>query len=247
MKHIHLLSIFTAILILSNSADCQVMSLENHQDLAIFSNMNAERDKLMVDGKFVNTSVIQGSPYLEDKFKNGAIKNLQNDKIITTNLRYRIFDDMFEIQANSDSEELSVLKRSKNYSIKINNKSFVFVENFPIKMKGVYNGYVLILSNNNDPKDGVVLYKRIIQQYIEAKKKANSYSNSKSRLVNEEYYFIAIDDKILQIEPNRKKAADAFPNHNSKLDKYIKDNKIKFRGNDEESDLIKLVEYYNTL
>ena len=247
MKYIHLLFVCTVILISSYSADCQIMSLDNHQDLTIFSNMKAEKDKLLVDGKFVNTSTIQGSPYFEDKFKKGYIKDLQNDKIINANLRYRIFDDMFEIQPNSNSEELSILKRSKNYSIKINDKIFVFEENFPIEMRGVNNGYALILSNNNDSKKGAVLYKRITQEYIEAKKNSTTYSNSKSRLINKDYYFIKTNDEIIQIEPHKKRAADAFPDHQKELENYIKDKKLKFRGDDEEKDLIELVEYYNTL
>ena len=78
-------------------------------------------------------------------------------------------------------------------------------------------------------------------------KSSSDFAKEKAKLETEVFYFIEVNETITQIEPHKRRAADAFPSHQDQLEEYIKDNRLKFRGDDEEKDLIQLVKYYNSI
>ncbi|WP_121666774.1 hypothetical protein [Mesonia aquimarina] len=227
-------------------AKAQVTQVGNLQDLTILNKVIESNRGIEIAGQFINTEDLNGSPYLNEDFKSGYIEDQAKDKKIKGYLRYRIFDDVFEVKNNPRSDEAMVLKRSEKYVINIGTREFMFLQNLPIRIKGVNNGYVEVLVKDDN---GVSLYKRITQDYSPAKKARSTYSSSqKAKLDNNIHYFISSNGNMEVIEAHKRKAADAFANNNEVLEDYIKENGLKFRGEeDEQKDLIQLVNYYNTL
>lgn len=188
---------------------------------------------------------LKGSPYANQNFIKGEIIDKSIEKKIDVYLRYRIIDDVIQVKSNSTNNDIYILSRSTKNEALIGESLYLFLENYPIQMNGTSNGYALVLNNRNK---SAILLKRQVQEYIASKEAQNSYSsNTPAKLNTSIYYFIKTNDEIIQIEPHKKRAADAFPDHKKELENYIKDKKLKFRGDDEEKDLIELVEYYNTL
>mgnify|MGYP001184004387 CR=1 FL=1 len=239
------LILFSLFSIITSGLYAQIQNIDNYQEISMYSQLQNNK-QLRVNGDIINTKDLEGSPYLQKEFKKGFIEDTEQGKTIEAYLRYRIIDDMFEISKKSNPKEISVLKRGTNYNVRMGNKKFRFIMDYPIELKGTYSGYAEVMFE----KENISLYKRITQDYTPKKKMENGYassSSSKASLDNEEYYFIETNDEIIQIEPHKKRAADAFPDHTKELENYIKDKKLKFRGDDEEKDLIQLVEFYNTL
>lgn len=220
----------------------QVLRIDDLQDFVTQSNINRTQ---LTSEKIVNEKNLIGSPYLDgDEFKAGKIYDIEKNKIINGFIRYRIFDDIMQVKKELNTTEPFLIKRSNNYKVFIEKSEFIFVEKLPIELRGTNNGYVKISYKN--PTNNLMLLTRWIQEYTPEKKPTNNYSSgTNAKLNTSKFYFISLDEKIYAIEAHKKRAADAFPDHNKELEKYIKENKLKFRGDDEEKDLITLIKYYN--
>ncbi|PZW41681.1 hypothetical protein LX95_01363 [Mesonia algae] len=214
-----------------------VSSTENFNN-----NIKNNTNYFIKNGQKVENSNVIGSMYFNDEFKKGQVIDKESGQVISVYLRYRIYDDTFEAKKSPEEKETLIMERNPKYDIAIEDAKFTFINKLPIFINKANNGYLVVLNENKKGK----LLKRISQDFIPGQK-ANTpmASDKKPRLKNEEHYFISLDEKIYAIEAHKKRAADAFPNHNKELEKYIKENKLKFRGDDEEKDLITLIKYYN--
>lgn len=225
--------------------NAQVGSISDGQDVINLKSIIENNPKEISSNSILDKPNLQGSPYYKEDFLNGKIIDKQNNKQIDNlDLRYRILDDIIQIN-NTSSKTPGSLERSKNFIVYINGEKFVFLENYPIALNGTTNGY----SIEKYKSKKVSLLKRLTQEYKEGRESENSYSAAiPPKLENNVHYFVKLNNGgFFVVEPHKKRALDNFPNHQKELKKFIKDNKLKFRGNDEESDLIKLVEYYNSI
>ncbi|SHI89714.1 hypothetical protein SAMN04488096_105295 [Mesonia phycicola] len=227
------------------TSNAQISRIDDSQDVMNLKNVIDQNPKRTSSSSILDKPNLQGSPYWNEDFQSGKIINKESNKEIRNiRLRYRILDDVIQLKDNN-SDDFMILDRSQNLIIYINRQKFVFLENYPININGTNNGYSIELFNSKKAS----LLKRISQNYVEGREADNSYSASvPPKLEKKINYFVKTkEDKISAIEPHKKKAADAFPDHQDEIKSFIKKNKLKFRGSDEEADLITLVEYYSTL
>lgn len=218
----------------------------NPSDLQSINTYNS----LNTNSGFVDLDNISGSPYLKDNFQKGKIIENENDQVVTTYLRYNIFEDKFEIKPNLNDDKILALKRSSNYEFVYEGDKVKLVLNSKL-FKGKSNGYVFtVLDSQND---GYNLYKIYSQDFTEPKKGKTSYDTDKpGRLDTNTMYYISkdISKGFSELEVNRRKILDAFePNLKSEMKDYMKSNKYKLRGNDTEveNELINIISHYNTL
>lgn len=196
----------------------------------------------------------EGSPYWNKDFKKGFITDIKKNRSAEANLRYRIFDDIFEIirSKNDAEDEFSYVIRNQKYSINIGENKFVFLTNLPAKGEGkpFLSGYAMLLEKGKTDKN-VSLYKRFRQSYTGDSKWGNaSYTSSlsdNSRIRNKNYYILKVDKSLHFITTSRKKVIEAFPDHKKELKKFISENKLKFKKNSKADELSRLVKYYNSL
>lgn len=204
-----------------------------------------EKPKNSIDEILHNPS-LSDSPFWNKDFVAGKIIDSKDNRVIDVYIRYRILDDVIQVKSDAkyNDDDAMNLARSEEFEAVINNQKFRFYKNYPIFINSTKSGYALILLES----DKVSLIKRISQEFIPEKKAENSYTSATPpKLNNIENYFIDINNKLIEIKPHKKKAADAFPDHQDEIKSFIKKNKLKFRGSDEEADLTTLVEYYSTL
>lgn len=226
--------------------DAQALTLNNMEDLG--RQVQQNNNIINAEGKMVNTADMKGSPYWNDDFVSGKIIDKKNEKTLNVFLRYRIFDDIFEIKKTKTDSKILNMRRSNNFEVVLNNKKFVFLKNLPVKINGAYNGYSMVLAQPKEGEEGVTLYKRMSETYIPGQKAKSSYDREKkAELERKDYYFIKIGDMLYSIEPNKRKAADAFPSQTKRLENFIGNNNLKFNNGNQDRDLMRLVNYYNKL
>lgn len=228
----------------------QVLTTSNVKDYVMQSNIN--HNQINDKGKIVNLSELNGSPYWNKEFAQGKILIKKGDKVktITVFIRYRIFDDIFEVKKTKTAPDSKILdmQRSTDLEVKLAHTKFEFLKHLPVEIRGVRNGYAIVLVSPRKDTDEATLYKRMSQILIPAKAPSNPYDKGKKASLREkDYYFVKIDGRLYQIEPHHRKAYRGFPDHNKDLKKYISKNRLKFRGDNKDSDMIRLVNYYNGL
>lgn len=234
-------------LFINTGLKAQSLNINNVTDVVRQGRLN----NIDVENKKINFSEIKDSPFWDDDFVRGQILVKQDgeEKIISAFIRYRIFDDMFEVKKNKTDpdSQITTMKRSKDIAVKLKDKKFVLLMNLPITIRGVRNGYSMILVAPK--KDGdATLYKRLSQKFIPAKAPKNPYdTGKKARLDENDFYFVKIDGQLYNVEPHKKKAFKNFPDHNKELKGFISKNKMKFKNKTKDQDMIRLVNFYNTL
>lgn len=193
----------------------------------------------------INLKNVDGSIYENEEFKEGILYDTEKDRNLQLFVRFDVFNDRFEVKENDYSKDIFILDRTDNFKIFFKEspeKRFVFFNSLPINDNN--NGYLYKLIDND-----LKLFKHYTKMYYPPEPAKNSYESSKkARLVDNVSYFIQNEEfNFIEVNLNKRKIIDDFPAHQKELKNYIKDKKLKFRGDDEEKDLIQLVEYYNTL
>lgn len=206
------------------------------------NNIKNNTNYFIKDGQKIENSNVIGSMYYDEDFKKGEVIDKESGQVISVYLRYRIYDDTFEAKKSPEEEETLIMERNPKYDIVIEDTKFTFINKLPIFINKANNGYLIVLNKDEEGQ----LLKRISQKFSPGQKSNTSMtSDKKPRLRNEENYFISVNDELFSIEAHKRRAADAFPDHNKELEKYIKKNRLKFRRKSEEKDLITLIKYYN--
>lgn len=192
---------------------------------------------------------VKGSPFLIENFSTGYIIDTKASNKAQTNLRYDVYNDVFEIQLNPGDGSLKTLERTPRFEYMLNNEKFVLVETKAINVEHYTsgNGYVVELTS---PEAGATLYKRYYKELKPGAKATTSYqADTPPSISSKILYLIDIDSKFVVAEDHRKKVLDAFPsNKQSELKDFIKNKSLRFKGSDKDiqNDMIQLVRYYNS-
>ncbi|RRO23201.1 hypothetical protein [Flavobacteriaceae bacterium 14752] len=227
-----------------NAQVSEMMGFRDYRDIA-----DAYFMKLKENAKF-DISDIQGSPFLMEDFQMGYIVDTKSENKAQTYLRYDVYNDVFEIRLDPNSESLKTLKRTPRYKYKIGNETFILIESPDAINEEHYtsgNGYVVELTS---PEAEAVLYKRYFKELKSGSKALTSYQQDVPPSIDSDSrYIIKFGDNYVRAEDHRKKILDAFPDHQKDMKKYIKDKGFKFRGTDREiqNEMIQVVRYYNSL
>ncbi len=226
----------------------QALTVNDYRGLVRQSYLNSNLDVLNAKGKIVNLEAVNGSPYWSNKFEKGKIilNDGTNTRSVDTYLRYRIFDDVFEIRKSLSSTKIMGMQRSPNITVILGNKKFVFLQNLPVEIRGTRSGYAMVLIPATN--GGVALYKRMSQNFIPAVPPKNSYDKGKkARLEENDYYFVKINGELYRIHADKRAAYKDFPDHQKELKQFMKKNRIKFRHKEVDADMVRLVNYYKEL
>jgi hypothetical protein len=181
-----------------------------------------------------------GSPYYNEDFSKGSI--LANGKTIANGqiVRYNVFKEEFEIRdpRNIDSKIVKTIVRDENIAIQINDETFEYVSSEKNKLRGYF---IPLLKSEKTS-----LYKKITKNYIASQKAASSMASDVAALYKEKVVFYLIDEKgtYTALASSKKGKLKAFSSIKKQVKDYTKQNKLNLN---KEKDLIKLVNYTNTL
>jgi len=187
-----------------------------------------------------NSIPINGSPFLHEYFQNGILELHDGKKSDEVLMRFNIAKDIFEILRKEDT-----LTLNRPFAVKyvyLDDKTFIFDPKFRKNAERHHNGYFQLSVEGK------------LSLYIKRRKdlKYDSFTeNYKGGSGTKEYYYI---DKVSFVGKTMegktflltspKRLLSNLDDHKAEVKAFIKEHKIKFK---KETDLVKVVEYYNSL
>ncbi|WP_156168344.1 hypothetical protein [Kordia zhangzhouensis] len=216
----------------SQSARSAVQASMFHNDLTLQAQMQK-------NFKSILEANINGTPYYDDSFNSAKIMPI--DKVYM--IRYNAaLDDMEVIQS---TDTLIMNKNNRSYVIKQNKGNITYKILEYDESDGDRLGYYVQLTDDSK----ITLYRKDRKKFVEEKKASYNGNlggvSAKFKSERSEF-FIEIDGSGSAIlVPRRKKdVIKLFPGKEKEVEKFIKEKKIKTT---KEEDLIKLINYINTL
>lgn len=237
--------IFLALINISLSSKGQIATFG-------FNDFRGITDNIMLfqNNQRFNVNDIDGTVFLKENFEIGSIVDLNNDISTELYLRYNAYQDLFEIILEEGATQIKTIDRSTNFVYKYGGETFKLVEsnNLNIYHYNTGNSFLVEVKKYNDE---ITLYKRYVKELVEGKKATSSYEQDKpSKLKDETLYYLKDKNKLVLLEVHKKRILEKFSGDDQeKLEDFIKDEKIKFRGNNDEieDELVKLFEYYSSM
>ena len=168
--------------------------------------------------------------YLSDTFLSSEIDNFQ-DKVY---LKYNIFKDEMEF---INDNKVYYLKKNLGRKIHFFDLNIDF-EIFNYKEQLTY---FQILNKNK-----VLLLKKYNVDFQEEKKAVSSYQQDRPANFTrkDDVFFIKLNNEIIELTSNNKKFLNLLDSPDNKIKKFITENKLTIK---KERDLLKIINYYNSL
>jgi len=185
---------------------------------------------------------VNGSQFIEDEFIQGNIKYKSGKMLENELLRIDVYRNIVEVKRNNDannSEELFYVSNSELIDyVELGNRKF-----HPIKKLNEKNYRLSFYETTN--YDDVTLYEKYKVIFSDGRKSTNSYSDdilpSFKRV--EDDVFIRFEDKIIEIDNNRRFKRKLKNTTLEFLIKYLKEKNLNIKKS---SDLVELIEFYNS-
>ncbi len=178
---------------------------------------------------------IDGNPYFNEDWKKGTVKFLNGDEFKVESFKYDVNlerllflkeDVVYYIPNKEDIEKFTIGTSNFIYSKYDNINKQTFFE---------------VLSESNEIK----LLKRYKCVYVEGKKGDGIAPGTNDKYcINKSYYIKIANDPAIKYKLKKNEVLQLMSDKKELVEKYIKENKLKFKN---ENDLIKLFEFYFTL
>jgi hypothetical protein len=197
--------------------------------------------KLKAANRNTHYSDMVGSPYFYDKWAPGEARLsdgktykdlfLKYDEVSNTLMfKYDLKDSAMVFQFQPLEFHLKYFDNNSEYGP-------MFLNGFEGIDGGSNRTFYQVLSTGK-----VKLLKREVKTL---ESRSDFASNSNFKQINTKvYYYVAMDTKITRLKNDKKSLMAAFPGQEDRVKKFIAENDIDWTY---DGDLIKLVEYYNTL
>jgi len=184
---------------------------------------------------------IDGSIYLDDKFKLGTIydKGVAYKKL---HVRYDAYNDEFEIKETGTSERVNALVKHSNISCSLEGDTFIYSE-YGDSRKMTKEGYLIVLYSGTDKK----LYQRSLKVFKEGKQAKTSHGTSfPHRFIEEVEFFVSKNGEMPKWLRLKKSEVLSFLGEDKEksIKRFIKDKKINLTHR---KDLIELFVFSNQL
>lgn len=180
---------------------------------------------------------IEGSPYLNDEFKEGTVFMTSKTKFVEMPLRYNIFNDQVEFR--SDDGSLMVLSVPEVIE-KVEFGETTLEYSVYSQLNKIRRGFFVVLE-----KGEASLYSRPRVTFEDARK-PGAYSEAKPpRFIKRpDEYYIRIGKEPAELISKKKDIEELFTEHEKEMQEFIRKNKININRPE---DLIKVVQFYNSL
>ncbi|MGB0778151.1 MAG: hypothetical protein ACPGR7_09000 [Flavobacteriaceae bacterium] len=178
-----------------------------------------------------------GSPYFDDKFTEGVVKDSKVKKSSQHLLRYNAYSDQFEVQYKT---KLFAVVKNSDIIVRESKTTYVFTAFTPLFSKKIKTGYLEELEAN-------LLYLRHVKEIKEGRESANSVAASipDKLIIVKELYTYTEDGKAVGVKWNTKNILKVFPiEAREDMARYLKENKLKVKNIE---DLRTLVKFHNDM
>lgn len=203
--------------------------------------INIEQQRAAFGLTELEFSSIEGSPYANETFLLGTI--YQEDKSVYNSLllRYNIFSDEIELKRSENSADTSydALIKDPKSTIKIANTIYTFV---PFEGSLEKGHYFAVLSEEK----AFDLYKKTEVDYTPPYVAKTSYERNRPARFTQKntYYLVSKTGTFYELPNSKSKIIKVMNSKQVEVKSFIKKNNLDFKS---ETDLVKLVRYYNSL
>lgn len=182
----------------------------------------------------VNGETILGTPYTDDKYKDGTI--YYGDKSQTAQIRYNAYQDLIEYQQNGKALVLDAQPSIKK--VTVGEETFI-----PLSPNGNSKklGY---FSQLDTGKVNLYSKKKIVFLPFKKQGKIDGTDQPAEFKKSPDMYYLQVGDGELKQVDNVKEIIAALPDKQDELTQYAKKEKINAK---KEKDIIQFVKYYNSL
>ncbi len=182
-----------------------------------------------------------GSPYINKEFQPSVIYLNDGTALSDIFLRFNAFENQMEFKESliDDDSLIKIVNKTPDFIIKIADTFYDFVPFSGSIEKGIY--FEILFRGEK-----VDLYKKTTKKFTEAKIARTSFEVDFPRRFKDQfdYFFVNPQGKLVEIKGSEKKKIDSFGFMSKELNQYVKEYKTNLN---EEKDLIKLVEYLDSL
>ncbi|MHA7058776.1 hypothetical protein ACWGOQ_0016245 [Aquimarina sp. M1] len=193
------------------------------------------------DGEKIELSDFRGSPYLEEEFQKGVVRDGITGKENMLFLRYDVLNDIFEMKDAKAAKKKDFLKKAFELRVVLGNKTFSY-QNYTNDEGRNVTGYLQEIAAVNDKKFFVKYGKRLV---MPQKAKTSLEQDRQGKIRDEAYYVVGMSNQVKVANINKKNILDYFPNYKrDKLKEFIKKNRLKFK---DYSDIKELADYIDTI
>lgn len=186
-----------------------------------------------------HNSFLEGSPYLDENWEKGLLI-LKNDTLIEgLDFRYNIYAHEMQIRVNKDT--LAFTHPEMIRTLSFNNRTFVYSDYMNNLISGKDYFEVLV-----DGKCSLFLKREItfLAKNPPVTPLSGGYENDRLILKDNIFYLKTKESVATLVKSNKKSFLSQLGDHQSELITFIKKEKIHFT---DKKDVIKLINYYNTL
>jgi len=187
---------------------------------------------------------IQGSPYLFDEWHIGSVA-LSNGKLFDNMLlKYNIKDDDVYFK-NADDSPMAFKDEVKSFTLMDDSKNIHIFRNGYASAPGITDkSYLEVIAAGK-----VQFLKKDSKSIIDSKEYGSAVINRRFMESVKYYLYIGFDNdseksKILLVKKDQRTILGALKNKEDELADYIQKNALNLKN---ETDIVKLVNYYNTL
>ena len=187
----------------------------------------------------LNTSNLNGSPYLWEEFVPGALTVRDGTRIEGLKIRYDIYADQMQFILKSDTA--SINRPMALRSLELKDKKFIY-EVYQVSENVVSAGYFELLI---DGSLSLLLRRELKLEYdVYVPHYGGGGGTKEFKLKKDDSFYTITGKSTARKIYNRKDFLNAITQHHDKVRSYMKENRISVR---KQKDLEELVNYYNTL
>ena len=181
---------------------------------------------------------IQGTPFLVDTWTKAIVRLKSNGNFSNISVKYDLVEDQLLFRDVKSDQPMEFIDQVLEFKLIADDESWsIFKKGFKASDGNTSNNFYQVLYDG-----GTQLLKRKVKKVIEDR----PYNSAVTvKTFNEvETYYIAKANEPLKIKKDKKQILTALADHAAELEKYIQENKLNVK---EDQDLTKLIAYYNTL
>lgn len=186
----------------------------------------------ILETKYTN---VEGSPYLLTEWTEGVVKLQNGQSFKGIQLKYDQVAD--ELLFQHKDQTLSFVQPVQEFKLLTPDKERLFRNGFKTQENRSEKMFFEVLFDG-----GTKLIGRRSKQITESKEYNSATTTQK--FVPVESLYIVKDGSAIKIRKDKKSILSALSDKSARLEEYIKSNKVNLK---EESGIILLVEYYNTI
>jgi len=234
--------IITLALIVSLTCSAQNVSVpqgyEAKENLRELGSMDGTGNVRTFDNRYKG---VKGTPYVFEEFHPGEVYLKTKNKVAVQDLNYNCFENEI-VYMDPATQVIRVMNRFQVdlFTIRDGDRVLTFV---PVKLgDDEQTIFAEVLYNK-----GSIVYKVYGKEWLKANYEGGYSADRRYDEFVDKYdlYFIKKGENMLyKAKKSKKQVIEAFPDHEKEISSYIKSNKLDLK---EDSSLVKLLAYYDTL